>query len=179
MCHNLYSYFWWHWTKHFFCIPEVHSTNAHRYYSKWSQSHDFSLVHSQWSVPWISKEPLSLSVVELFFIGSLLMHSTNIFDQWCLILFLPIPFASATTKIHSGFSYFSFFLFFYYMFFHICLPSNSHHSCVHFSVFVPSVLYSILLFNFYSRQYPVGHYVEQVLLLCNIWYEHSSCTLKK
>ena len=49
--------------------------------------------------------PLSLCVNELYFIGSLLMHSTNIFDQWCLILFLPTPFASATTIIHSSFRY--------------------------------------------------------------------------
>ena len=176
MCHNLYSYFWWHWTKHFFCIPEVHSTNAHRYYSKWSQSHDFSLVHSQWSVPWISKEPLSLSVVELFFIGSLLMHSTNIFDQWCLILFLPIPFASATTKIHSGFSYLSFFLFLH------CMFSTSAFFIIH-AIHVFTFLFLFLLFcipflfsPFYSRKYLVGHYEDQVLLLCDIWYEYLSCT---
>ena len=60
--------------------------------------------------------PLSLSVNELYFIGSLLMHYTNIFNQWYLILFLPTPFASANTIIHSSFSYLCFFHFLHCMF---------------------------------------------------------------
>ena len=109
----------------------------------------FSLAHSQWSAAWINKDPPpSLSVIELYFIGSLRMHSTNIFDQWYLILFLPTPFASANTIIHSSFRLPQLLPFSPLHVFHICLPSNSRHSCIHFSIFVPSVLYSTPLFIF-------------------------------
>ena len=147
MYHNLYAYFWSQLNK---TLRSYSRSSQHKCLQALKlvvSGSWFSLAHSQWSAAWINKDPPpSLSVIELYFIGSLRMHSTNIFDQWYLILFLPTPFASANTIIHSSFSYLCFFHFLH------CMFSTSAFLLIHaihvFTFPFLCLLYSIPLFIF-------------------------------